>query len=344
MSKSLRRTEKLFRAGLWVVAFFFGSFLLELGGLIISDLPKVEQSLSLDNFVEPKAKAALEGQLEAAKAAETKAREEEERQRLELIDAQNKLLAAQEAYNNWLTAKGRPTAGEVDRDAITLLAHVENLRGIESIFKAKVNDAEKVAFEARTSLQKTQDSLDLLRQSAQSEYQQALRAQELRVFLYRLALVLPLVIAAVWLFRKKRQSNYWPFVWGFIGFATLAFFSEVVPYLPSYGGYVHTLIAIVISIVVGQQAVLAMNRYLEKQKQLETQPEAERRQQLDHEKTLIQLSKSVCPGCERKVDLTDTKRDFCEHCGLGLFNTCHTCSTRKSAFAKYCQGCGTATN
>ncbi|MDB5929121.1 MAG: hypothetical protein JWR60_828, partial [Polaromonas sp.] len=32
--------------------------------------------------------------------------------------------------------------------------------------------------------------------------------------------------------------------------------------------------------------------------------------------------------------------DFCPHCGIGLFDRCQACTTRKSAFAKFCHACG----
>ena len=47
-----------------------------------------------------------------------------------------------------------------------------------------------------------------------------------------------------------------------------------------------------------------------------------------------------CPGCERLVDLKNPDIDFCPHCGIGLFDHCHACQARKSAFAKFCHACG----
>ena len=65
----------------------------------------------------------------------------------------------------------------------------------------------------------------------------------------------------------------------------------------------------------GRQAILALNRYLEKQKLAEQLPDAQRREELSYDTALTRLSKSVCPGCERAVDLKDTEIDFCPHCG-----------------------------
>ena len=88
-------------------------------------------------------------------------------------------------------------------------------------------------------------------------------------------------------------------------------------------------------------AILALNRYLERQKQAESLPDQQRRKELGYDVALARLAKSVCPGCERPVDLKDEKIDFCPHCGIGLFDHCGACSTRKSTFSKFCHACGT---
>ena len=129
-------------------------------------------------------------------------------------------------------------------------------------------------------------------------------------------------------------------MWGFAFFAAFTFFVELVPYLPSYGGYVRYTVGIVITVLVGRQAILAMNRYLERQKQAEAMPDAKRREVLGYDMALARLAKGVCPGCERPVGLANERIDFCPHCGIGLFDRCGACKERKSAFSLFCHACG----
>ena len=42
------------------------------------------------------------------------------------------------------------------------------------------------------------------------------------------------------------------------------------------------------------------------------------------------------------MDLKNDAIDFCPHCGIGLYDHCGVCKTRKSAFSKFCHACGTS--
>ena len=170
------------------------------------------------------------------------------------------------------------------------------------------------------------------------------RKIELRVFLYRLALTLPLLLIATYLFMKQRGSRWWPFVWGFIYFALFAFFVELVPYLPSYGGYVRYIVGIVLTLLIGRYAIVAMNHYLARKQAEEALPSTERQQQLSYDVAQLRITKAVCPSCERPTDFKNPALDFCPHCGIGLFDYCGHCQVRKNAFDHYCHKCGAVAN
>ena len=341
MSKALRLSEKWFRRGLWVVAVVFAGFLIGLGGTIVGDLPKVEQRATVEDFMDRAAAEKARQTVKDATRAGQDAREALEQAQLKLKIAQADSQTARETFGNWLATRRATERPEQDRELIDRTARLDTLKAAERSAQAAVQAQQQAALDASQAVARAQGQLRDMERGAQSALDKAQRAQELRVFLYRLALTLPLLVAAGWLFARKRQGTWWPFVWGFIFFALFAFFVELVPYLPSYGGYVRYVVGIVITALVGRYAILALNRYLERQKQAETLPDAQRRQELSYDVALARLAKGVCPGCERAVDLKDVKNDFCPHCGIGLHDHCAHCQARKSAFARFCHACGT---
>lgn len=217
---------------------------------------------------------------------------------------------------------------------------LDDIKQTENKAREELEKQEQSSLAASQAVSSAEVEMGQLRDAAYPEWQSAMRASELRVFLFRLALTLPLLAVAGWLFAQKRQGTWWPFVWGFIFFALFAFFVELVPYLPDYGGYVRYIVGIVVTVLLGRYAIIALNRYLEKQKLREAMPEVQRREELGYDVALERLSKSVCPGCERPVDLKNNEIDFCPHCGIGLFDHCGNCHTRKSAFSRFCHSCG----
>ena len=319
MFRSLRVPERLFSLGMWLVSLIFAGFLIGLGGSVVSDLPRMEQQHELDDFIDKEAAEPLRATIRDAERTEQAAERAQEQAALQLDVAQKASASARETFDNWIATRQATAQGAQDTEVI---------RRTQALDARQIQDS-------------AQMQLAPLETQAGEQLRAAYRQMELRVFGYRLALTLPLLLVAGWLFVKKRKSTWWPFVWGFIFFALFAFFVELVPYLPSYGGYVRYIVGIVLTVLAGRYAIMALNRYLERQKLAEAQPDQVRREELSYDTALTRLAKNVCPGCERPVDLKNPEIDFCPHCGIGLFDHCGTCSTRKSTFSKFCHACGT---
>ena len=341
MSKSLRLSEKWFHRGLWVVAAAFAAFLIGLGGTIVGDLPQVEHTLGIDDFIDHAAADPLRTSLKQAEATQQQADDALEQDGLKLAAARQASRNARETFGNWIATRHATAQPGQDNELIAKTRALDEFKRAEDAAQQRVQAQEQIALDARQAQEGAQRQIAVLESEADEKLQTERRRVELRVFVYRLALTLPLLAVAGWLFAKKRKSTYWPFVWGFIFFALFAFFVELVPYLPSYGGYVRYVVGIVVTVLVGRYAIVALNRYLARQKLAEAQPDLVRREELSYDTALTRLSKGVCPGCERPVDLKNPEIDFCPHCGIGLYDHCGRCNARKSAFSKFCHACGT---
>ena len=340
MSKTLRLSEKWFHRGLWLVAFLFAWFLTGLGSTIVGDLPQVEQTRRLEDFMDPQRTPVVKEAIKTAERTAADAQAELEQAQLKQQTAQATHRAARETFTNWLATRSVTQRAEQDDEVLQRTRELDTLRQAERTALAAVERQQQVSLDALQAGQRAEAEWKFLQDQARDAYQAAQRAQELRVFGYRLLLTLPLLAAAGWLFAQKRKTSSWPFVWGFIFFALFAFFVELVPYLPSYGGYVRYLVGIVLTVVGGRYAIQALQRYLERQKLAEAQPAQTRQREMDYDQAQARMTKNVCPGCERTVDMKDGKTDFCPHCGLCLFDRCGPSGMRKNAFARYCFSCG----
>ncbi len=340
MNRSLRLSEKWFNRALWLVAIIFAGFLIGLGGLVVNDLPKVERSVSQDDFID---KQNVDASRALIKSLQTEVRttsEDMERTQLTLATANADYRASQDTFRNWLATRSVTEQGEQNPEVVKRTQELDRLKAAERKAQQAVEKLNETTLTLNQRMSTEQRSLQALQEAADVKMQGAYRKQELRVFLYRLALTLPLLGIAAWLFVKKRKTSHWPFVWGFVFFALFAFFVELVPYLPSYGGYVRYIVGIVLTGVIGHYAIKALQRYLERQKAQEAAPDEQRREQLDYELVQARLAKGVCPGCERAYDMKSETNNFCSHCGLCVFKHCAKCNTRKNAFARYCFSCG----
>ncbi|WUR11667.1 serine endopeptidase [[Empedobacter] haloabium] len=343
MSKAMRLSEKWFQRGLWLVAFAFAGFLIGLGGKVVENLNLVEEPLTVEQFIDPRQDAASHATQKEAYQVMQEADDalEQARQRHKVAAANSQ--TARETFDNWLATRHATARPEQDTELLARTRQLDQLKAAEREALAAVEKQEQIHLDAQQRHAAAIQQHDALEAGAQEPYARAIQLRELRVFGYRLALTLPLLLVAGWLWRHQRKGTWWPFVWGFIFFALFAFFVELVPYLPSYGGYVRYVVGILITVLVGRQAILSLQRYLERQRAAEALPDNQRRESLslDYDAALTRMGKGVCPGCERPVDLKDPALDYCPHCGIGLFKRCGACATRRNAFTRFCFSCGT---
>lgn len=340
MTRGVRLSEKWFRRALWVLAVVFAWFLIGLGGLIVGDLPQVERMLDREQFLDLEQARPLRAQLTALEREVKELGERREEAEQAARSARQAVTGAQEALRDWIATRGATGRADQDPEVIERTRRLDALRAQDRSAQRALEAIDERMTAAGQRRDRQRAALRALEEEADKHLARAQNMQELRVFLYRLAFTLPPLALAGWLFVKKRHGRYWPFVWGFVFFALFVFFVELVPYLPSYGGYVRYLVGIALTVLIGHYAIRAMQRYLERQKAQEAEPESARRQRLPYDLALARLAKKVCPGCERPVDVGDASINHCPHCGIALFDRCAACGVRKSAFGHFCHACG----
>ncbi|KQP16526.1 zinc ribbon domain-containing protein [Methylobacterium sp. Leaf93] len=341
MRSSRRLSERWLTLGLWLIAFLFAWFLIGLGSLVVGDLPQVEHRQTLEQFLDGPTDEAAAESLKRIRREQDDNRRRTEQEQLALDAARSASEAARETFANWLRTRDATQRVDQDPDLIARTQALDALKGAERTIEERLEALAK----ARLDLSEQEEPLTRAeserRRAAEVKLGAAEREQELRVFGYRLALTLPLLALAGWLLLKRRRSRNWPFVWGFAFAATFAFFVELVPYLPSYGGYVQYGVGVLVTLIAGRAAIGTLQSYNERQKLAETRPTEERRGEIATDRALERLAKKSCPGCERPIALDDPSLNFCPHCGLGAFERCPACDHRKSTFERFCRACGT---
>jgi hypothetical protein len=342
LRKSERVPEKVFTIAMWVVSVVFAGFLIGLGNLVLGDLPRVETNLSQEQFLDQAALARLRGQQTDLDSKLSGIDSKLQVARLALEQTQKESNNAQDVFDTWVRTRVATSNPDQDPELIARTRVVEAVKAKERVAQQALDrlDSERLTLEQRRDSASIEQSN--LNEAAFPAYEKSLFWQELRVFLWRLLFTLPLLLIAAWLVMKKRKSDYWPLMRGFVLAAAFAFFVELVPYLPSYGGYIRYIVGIVLTGFAGHFLIRNMRAYLDRRQVAEAQEEVERRKLVSHEEAFKKMAANVCPGCDRPVATTgDVAVNFCVHCGMTLFDNCTGCNTRKMAFFRYCMSCGT---
>ena len=340
--KSVRVPERTYSIVLWVLSIVFAGFIVGLGNLVIGDLPQVESTVSQEQFVETAEAEKLRKELSGLSLRRGAIEDKLAIARLQLEQAQKASTTGTETFQAWIQTRTATTNPGQDPEVIARTHALEQLKGNERAVQATINDLENELLPLNQRESALMDRQNRLQAASYPAFERALFWQELRIFALRLAITLPMLLAAAWMVAKKRKSDHWPLMRGFVLAAVFVFFVELVPYLPSYGGYIRYGVGIAMTITAGHYLIKNMRAYLARRQAVEQQNEEERRKLVSHDEAFKKMAAKVCPGCDRPIATTEAaEANFCVHCGMTLFDHCSHCDARKMAFFRFCMTCGT---
>jgi len=344
MFKTLRVPERLFSLAMWAVSFVFAYFLTALGNKVVGELPGVDQSVTIESHIPPVALAQLRSDQQRLETQREALGNQSNLAGPRLVAAQNAYSAARETFDTWITTRTATTDPKQDPEVLRRQRNIDELKQAESAIQAEFDGLNSKLAQSRQSTDSLNTIENQLKETARPAYERELFVKELTVFGIRLLITLPLLVIAGWFVVKKRRSEYWPLARGFVLFALFAFFFELVPYLPSYGGFIRNGVGVILTFIAGIYVIRAMKRYLAARKLVEQQSAVERQRTLGYEEAIRKMNAGVCPGCERPIaGGLQSPSNFCVHCGISLFDNCAACATRKNAFFQYCPTCGVTT-
>ncbi|WP_295528159.1 zinc ribbon domain-containing protein [Novosphingobium sp. Chol11] len=342
--KGVRGPERVYTAVFWLVSVVFAGFIIGLGNLVIGDLPLVDAQVLSAPAPENPALATMRRQLAANNGDIGKLDLRLELAQLQLTQAQRASANGTDTFRAWIAARDATTNPQQDPEVLSRTRQLEALKANEAALEGAIAELENQRLPLGQRAADIAAQLSKLESDAAPAQERARFWQELRVFGLRLALTLPMLVAAVWLVARQRSSDYWPLMRGFVLAAVFVFFVELVPYLPSYGGYVRYGVGIILTFAAGQFLIRNMRSYLAGRQAAEQEQEQERRRRVGHDEAFKKMAAKTCPGCDRPIATTgEAETNFCVHCGMTLFDHCRACNTRKMAFFRYCMACGVPT-
>ena len=196
MTRSLRLSEKWFNRGLWVIALVFAGFLIGLGNVIVGDLPQVDGRIVLEDFVDQSGVAPLRAERDSAIARADAAKAPLDQAELQYQATSQAYPSGRETFQNWVTTRTVTNRSGEDIELLARTARLDTLKSAEDGARIAAEAQRQVMLDARQAQARADARLQPLMAAAQMQFEAALRASELRVFGYRLALTLPLLVIA----------------------------------------------------------------------------------------------------------------------------------------------------
>lgn len=351
-SKKLERTSRIVY---YSISTILCLFLILLSSKIIDDLDSTTVRPEIADFEDETVMTELNERIDALYYEVEVLNTKKSRIENTIAAAKENYTNEKQSFDNWVQT--RKTLGSPDKDQ-EVIERANNLDGFYKIEQewrsqlhlrqAEIDEKEKAQYEIRSLIDKENDIAEI-------KYEIELKRYDLKVFLVRLLFVAPILVLGIFFFIRYRRNKFWPLYFGFSLFSIYTFFFGLVPYLPSYGGYVRYVVGIILSAGLGYYAIRTIRQFIEtKQAELQVSTQ-ERAKNVQTEVAEKALENHFCPSCGKDFlikkwefpmknnenDAYKLVTDFCRHCGLELFKNCHKCGNKNFAHLPFCSSCGT---
>jgi len=272
-----------------------------------------------------------------------------------IATAKDNYTNEKQSFDNWVQTRKTLGSPDKDKEVIDRAKKLDQFYKIEEDWRSQLNSRQLEIDEREKKQQEIQKLINKEKEVAETKYSEELKHYDLKVFLIRLLFVAPILALGIFFFVRYRRHKFWPLYFGFTLFSLYAFFFGLVPYLPSYGGYVRYAVGIILSAGLGYYAIKTIQKFIQtKQAELQISTQ-ERAKNVQIEVAEKALENHFCPSCGKdfiikkwefplknnETDIYKFVTDFCRHCGLELFSNCKKCGNKNFAHLPYCSSCGT---
>lgn len=351
-NKKLERTSKIIH---YSISGLLCLFLILLSARIIDDLDMAVSSPAPSDFEDKEAMSVIRRGIKSDSLRLEALDRQVETVNSTIAVANNNYNDEKESFENWLKARPTLASPVKDPEVVKRAENLDEYYQVTQLWRAQMDSLQLLRQEAnRTYLALLYDA-DGLTDVAYKRYQEKLKGYELKVFMVRLLFVAPVLFLGIYFFIRFRRHRFWPLFFGFSLFSIYAFFFGLVPYLPSYGGYVRYSMGILLTVGLGYYAISRLRIYMEQKQQELKVSSHERARQVLYQVAEKALDNHFCPSCgkdfvlrkwefpansAKEGDVYRFVTNFCRHCGLELFKNCESCGTKNFAHLKFCSSCG----
>jgi hypothetical protein len=352
-SKKLERTSRIVY---YSISTILCIFLILLSNRIIGDLDSTTSRPYSADFENKSVLAELDKNVEVQNAELDNLRSKKETVEKTIATAKENHANEKQSFDNWLQTRKTLGSPDKDQEVIARAKKLDDFYQVEQEWRTELNALQTQIDETQKKKQEIQKSINKEQDVAYEKYEKAIKKYDLKVFLIRLIFVAPILALGIFFFIRYRRHKFYPLFFGFTLFSIYAFFFGLVPYLPSYGGYVRYSVGVILTAGLGYYAIKRIRQFIE-QKQAEltisTQERAKKIQTTVAEKA---LENHFCPSCGKdflirkwefpakktvETDIYKYVTTFCRHCGMELYKQCENCGTQNFAHLPFCSLCGT---